>query len=281
MGLMGRPMALNISKTGFPLSVYNRTKKKTDEFKKLGCKVFNSPKELAKNTDVVISMVTGPADVKDVHIGKEGVMNGIHTGLIVIDMSTIGPQAAIEVAHVYKKKGIPFLDAPVTGSTSKAISGELTIFIGGKWKTFEKVKPVFMAMGKNLQYMGKSGSGQAIKLINNLIGAIEVAGLAEGMLLADVLGLSREKVAYALENAPITSGYLKTKFENYIKDDYSVAFSMRNMRKDLRLALDVLSAKNKKLKLPLLAITEKLLTQGVENALGEKDLSAVIKVLEK
>lgn len=278
---MGRPMAKNLLKAGFSLSVYNRTRSKTEEFRNLGCKMFATPKELAQNSEIIISMVTGPKDVKEIHLGKNGIVEGIHKGLIVIDMSTIGPKAAIEVADKFKNNNIDFLDAPVTGSVPKAVTGELTIFIGGKKEIFEKVRDVFSAMGKNLQYMGSSGSGQAIKLVNNMIAAIEVVGLAEGMLLADSLNLPREKVASALENAPLTSPYLRMKFANFVKENYEVAFSMKNMRKDLRLALLVLSGNNKNLKLPILQLTEKLLTIGVEKGLGEKDLSAVIKVLEK
>lgn len=281
LGLMGRPMAQNLLKAGFSLTVYNRTTGKTDEFKKLGCKVFSNTAELAKNVEIVISMVTGPEDVKEVYLGKDGVIQGVHKDLIAIDMSTIGPTAAIEVASLLSKKNIDFLDAPVTGSVPKAISGELTIFIGGEKRVFEKVKDIFLAMGKNLQYMGPTGAGQAIKLINNMIAAISLTGLAEGILLADNLGLKREKMVKALENSPVTSPYLRMKFDNFVDDDYQVAFSMNNMRKDLRLALSAFSKNNKKKKLPLLKISEKLLTQGVENGWGEKDLSAVIKVLEK
>ncbi len=280
LGLMGRPMALNILKFGFPLAVFNRTKGKTEEFRKLKCIIYKSPKELAANCEVVISMVTGPEDVKEVMLGKSGVIHGIHKGIIAIDMSTIGPFASIEIAEEFKKKNVDFLDAPVTGSVPKAISGDLTIFIGGKKEVFEKITDVFMVMGKNLQYMGQSGSGQAIKLINNMIAAISVTGLAEGMLLADSLGLSRAKVAQALENAPITSPYLRMKFDNFINENYEVAFSVVNMRKDLRLALSALSQDKNHLNLPLLKLTEKLFTKGVESGLAQKDLSSVIKVIE-
>lgn len=280
LGLMGRPMAQNLVKAGFDLSVYNRTKSKTEEFKKLGCKVFSSPAELAKNVDVIISMVTGPEDVKEVMLGKDGVIGGIHKRLIAVDMSTIGPVAAIKIANRFNRSKIDFLDAPVTGSVPKAISGELTIFIGGKKQVFEKLKLVFLAMGKNLQYMGSSGSGQAIKLINNMIAAISLTGFAEGILLADAMGLSRDKVTQALENSPVTSPYLRMKFTNFIKGEYNPAFSMINMRKDLRLALSAIS-KKKKFDLPLLKLTEKLMDKGVDYGLGEKDLSTVIRVIEK
>lgn len=280
LGLMGRPMVRNLLKSGFSVSVYNRTKAKTEEFKNLGCQVYGTPKELAQNSDVVISMVTGPDDAQEVLCGKNGVIHGAHDGLIAIDMSTIGPTKAIEIASQLKEKKVDFLDGPVTGSVPKAISGELTIFIGGKKEIFEKVKDIFLAMGKNLQYMGSNGSGQVIKLINNMIAAISLTGFAEGMLLADNLGLSREKASLALENSPVTSPYLRLKFGNFIKDNYDTAFSLSNMRKDLRLALSALSQNKKNHILPLLKLTEKLMDRGVKKGWGEKDLSAVIKVIK-
>lgn len=276
LGLMGKPMALNILKAGFSLAVYNRSKSKTEKFRKLGCTVFGSPKELARNVDVVISMVTGPDDVRQVHLGKKGTITGAREGLVAIDMSTIGPKASIEIANELRNKNIEFLDAPVTGSVWKATSGELTIFIGGKKEVYEKVKRILMAMGNDLQYIGEGGKGQAIKLINNMIAAISLTGLAEGMLLADSLGLSREKTAKGLENSPVISSYLRMKFGNFVKDDYSVAFSVKNMIKDLRLAISNLP---KKRTLPLLKLTEELMTKTDKKGLGEKDLSAIIKVL--
>lgn len=128
LGLMGNPMAKNILKSGFSLSVYNRSKERTKEFKKLGAEIYDSPKELAENVDVIVSMITGPKDVEDVFLGKSGVAKGAKKGLIAIDMSTIGPAAAKNIYKNLQKQEISFLDAPVTGSVIRAVSGELTIF---------------------------------------------------------------------------------------------------------------------------------------------------------
>ncbi len=205
LGLMGEPMAKNILIKGFPLFVYNRTSSKTKALKKLGAEVCNSPMDMASKVDVVVTMVTGGRDVEQVLFSRNGIVKANKKGLIVIDMSTIGKTPAIAIAQKLKKSGIEFVDAPVTGSTPKAITGELTIFIGANKKTYEKIKEVLGAMGTNLQYMGEVGSGQAIKLINNQLVASTITALAEGLVLADALRLPRKKVADALSAVPVMS----------------------------------------------------------------------------
>lgn len=272
LGLMGNPMAKNILKKGFPLTVYNRSEKRLEEFKKLKVSIAKSPKELADTVDVVITMVTGPKDVEAVYLGKDGVGKSSNKNLIAIDMSTIGPTAVKTIA---KKLPFKLLDAPVTGSTYKAKTGELTIFIGGDKKTYEKVKEVLAAMGTNLQYLGEQGSGQAIKLINNFLVASTITSLAESMLLADALGLPREKIT-ALEKAPVMSPFMIMKIPNVVKEEFPVAFSLNNMTKDLKLAVGEGEGK----KLPILEQIEKLYIKAQKKNLGEEDMSAVMKVLK-
>ena len=279
LGLMGNPMVKNIIKSGFPVSIYNRSSKRTEEFKKMGIKVHKSPKELAKNSDVVISMVTGPKDVHEVLLGNNGVSKVSKKGLIVIDMSTIGPKAAIEIGMELKNYDVDFLDAPVTGSVMKAVPGELTIFIGGNEKVYQKVKPLLLTMGKDLNYMGSLGMGQAVKLINNHLVGSSLIALAEGMILADLFNLSREKVAKALENAYPVSVLMKLKMPNMIKNEFPTAFSIANMHKDLKLALE--ETKAGKTDLPMLKLAEKLYKKGLLMNLGNADNSAILKVLNK
>ena len=277
LGLMGEPMAKNILKKGFPLTIFNRTSSKTKVLKKLGAAVVSSPAELASMVDVVITMVTAGKDVEQVLFGKKGVVGETRKGLIVIDMSTIGKIAAIDIAQKLKKHGIEFLDAPVTGSTPKAITGELTIFIGGNKKNYEKVKHVLAAMGTNLQYMGEVGSGQAIKLINNQLVASTITALAESMLLADALNLPRKKVQEALKNVPVMSAFMNLKLENFVKGKFPLLFSAGNMKKDVSLAQQ--EAKKGKVKLPLLSTVEKLYSKAAKK-FGNQDMSTVIKVIE-
>lgn len=282
LGLMGNPMAKNILKKGFPLSVFNRNPKRLKEFESSGVTLYHSPAQLAENVDVVISCVTGPKDVKEVMLGKDGVVKGAgpstnRSGKIAIDMSTIGPTAARDVASGLKKAGVEFLDAPVTGGTTGAEKGTLTIFIGGDEKIFEKIRPILEAMGTNLQYMGEVGDGQAIKLINNLIVGIAIEALAEGFLLGDSLGLKRQRVAEALENVFAMSPGMKAKMPNMVANKFPVSFSVANIRKDLKLAID--ESKKSKVKLPSLINAEKLYKKGMDLGYSEKDLSAIIKIL--
>ncbi len=277
LGLMGEPMAKNILKKGFALTVYNRTGSKTKSLQKLGAKVANSPSDLASQVDVVVTMVTEGKDVEAVLFGGSGVVKGARKGLIVIDMSTIGKSAAIEIANKLKKYGIDFLDAPVTGSTPKAISGELTIFIGGNKNSFEKVKDLLSAMGTNLQYMGGVGSGQAIKLINNQLVASTITALAEGMILADVLGLPRKKAAEVLKTVPAMSGFMNLKIDNFSKNKFPLLFSTSNMKKDVSLAQQ--EAKKGQVELPILSIVEKLYAKALKKY-ASQDMSLVIKTIK-
>ncbi len=277
LGLMGKPMAENILKKGFPLTVFNRTSSKVKPFVEKGAVAAKTPAEVARNSDVVITMVTASSDVTDVVFGKNGVVEGAHNDLVVVDMSTIGPTAAKEIANKLQKKGIQFLDAPVTGSTPKAITGELTIFVGGEEKVFQKVKPVFEAMGTNIQYMGGVGSGQAIKLINNHIIAASIIALAEGMILADAMKISRGKIADVLKTVPAMSTYMNLKVPNFVKNEFPLLFSSANMRKDVKLAWKEAVADNQHL--PILEQVVNLYEKASVSNLLEEDMSAIIKVI--
>jgi 3-hydroxyisobutyrate dehydrogenase len=278
LGLMGNPMAKNILKKGFELTVYNRTLEKAEEFKSLGAKVASSPSQVAQNADVIITIVTGPADVEEVLLGANGVALSAKPGTVVVDMSTIGPTAAKKMYADCLKHNVKFVDAPVTGSTPKAISGELTIFVGGEKQDYDKVLPVLQAMGTTVHHLGPSGSGQAVKLINNLLVASTVTALAEGFLLADAQGLPREKLVEALEDVPAVSPFMKMKMQNMLKDDYSVLFSVANLQKDLDLA--VAESTGKSQELTILKQVNEYYKQGKEQGLGDLDISAILKVLE-
>lgn len=280
LGLMGMPMAKNILKKGFSLAVYNRTPEKTKELIPLGAKTAGSPAELASQVDVIITMVTAGKDVEEIVFGEQGIVEGAQKGLILIDMSTIGRTTAKQIAERLSTHGIDFLDAPVTGSTPKAISGELTIFVGGKETILEKARSVLAAMGTNIVYMGDAGSGQAIKLINNYLLASYFIALSESMLLADGMHLSRKKVAEALLHTPNLSPTAELKLPNYVKNNFPLLFSLSNMRKDLGLAL--LEMKQTGEHLTGLTLTEELYAKANEDEkLSSEDFTAILKQMEK
>jgi 3-hydroxyisobutyrate dehydrogenase len=281
LGLMGSPMAQNIHKAGFDLIVYNRSEKRLAPFKKLeGVEIASSPKEVAEQSDVVITIVTGPKDVESVILGKNGVAEGFkgYKGVldqpIIVDMSTIGPKAAVAIQKELKRKKIGFLDAPVTGGTKGATDGTLTIFVGGEEEQFKKLLPLFEAMGKNNLYIGKTGLGQAIKLVNNAIVGETLVALAEGFLLGEAMGLKRSDTAKFLENVPAVSPMMKTRFAKMIENDYAVTFSVANMYKDLDLAL------RENPNLPALKAIAKLYKKAMKDGLSELDNSAVLKVIK-
>lgn len=278
LGLMGKPMALNIHKKGFPLAVYNRSPKRLADFKKLGISTYSSPAELAKNSDVVITMITAPKDVKEVALGKNGIAESGNKNLVHIDMSTIGPSAAKEVAKGLAKKGIDFIDAPVTGSTDRAKTGELVIFVGGDKKVFEKIKPVLEAMGTELPYMGSIGSGQAIKLVNNLIGGETIAVLAEAFMLGQSLGLTKKQIYEALKNTFSISPNMKNKMPMIVEGKYPVMFSVANMRKDLKLGLTEKSAGTY---LPILKTTEAIYKKTMDAGFADEDIAATFKIISQ
>lgn len=277
LGLMGAPMAKNLIKNGYQLFIYNRSSSKTSSLKRLGAKVCRTPSEVGENSDIVITMITGPKDARKVLLGKDGVAEKLKSGGIVIDMSTIGPIAAKELAEDLSFCKIDFLDAPVTGSVPKAISGELTIFVGGNKATLDQAKLILEAIGKDIYYMGSSGSGQAIKMINNMIIAIGLVAVAEGMVLADKMGLSRKKVAQALENTPTLSPNMKMKIPYFITNKYPTAFSIANMDKDLKLALLEMRGCGS---LKLLKKAENIYRRAIKKGLAEKDISAIFEVIK-
>jgi 3-hydroxyisobutyrate dehydrogenase len=278
LGLMGLPMAHNILRAGFPLSVYNRTKSKAKELAAQGVVVAESPAVLGATCDVVVSIVTGPDDVRAVYLGPDGVVQSPKKDLIVVDMSTIGPTAAKQIAKDLAQHGVSFVDAPVTGSTPKATSGELTIFIGGDSAIVKKIEPVLRAMGTTLQYMGSIGMGQAVKMINNYFVGVEAVALAEGMILADSMGLPRAKAAEALSNFSTgMSPVMKLVIGNYATGRYPRIFSLENLKKDVGLAM-----KEKGLQdLALMKLTKQMLDKGVEAGLGKEDFSTIIKIFTK
>lgn len=278
LGLMGKPMALNIHKKGFPLSVYNRSPEKLKDFKKLGITTYDSPAELSKNSDVVITMITAPKDVKEVALGKNGIAESGNKSLTVIDMSTIGPSAAKDIAKGLAKKKIDFIDAPVTGSTDRAKTGELVIFVGGDKKVFAKVKPVLEAMGTELPYMGEVGSGQAIKLVNNLIGGETIAVLGEAFMLGQSLGLTKKQIHEALKNTFSISPNMKNKMPMIEKGEYPVMFSVANMRKDLKLGL---TEKDSSTPLPILKTTEAIYKKTIDEGWGDEDIAATFKIIAR
>ncbi len=278
LGIMGSAMAMNIYKKGHELIVYNRTKSKAEPFRKLGVPVAESPKEVAEKSDVVIVMVTDAPDVKEVIFGKNGVVEGARRGLIVVDMSTNSPKNAQEIYDELSKIGVEFMDAPVTGGDVGAKQGTLIIMVGGKPETFEKVKPVFESMGKLIVYAGPVGSGQKMKLVNQVAVALSDLAMVEALALAEKFGLDLEKVYQVLSSGGARSFTIESYMPRLLKGDMEPGFKISHLRKDLGYVLEEAKA----LKLPLfatsLAFEEFLSSEKL--GYGEKGIQALIKLYE-
>ena len=239
LGLMGKPMGQNLLKAGFPLAVWNRTKAKADDLVKAGAKWGADPREVASQADVLITIVSDPPALEGVLWGKGGALEAMRPGTTLVDSSTVSPALARRVAAACAERGIDFLDAPVTGGTWGAEKGELVFMVGGKPEVFDRVKPVFEAMGKKFFMLGPNGAGQTVKLGMNLLLALEVDALAEAMALVTAAGVQPERLVEVMQSSMGRSGLLDVKAPLILKNEYPASFPLRLMHKDVRLALEL------------------------------------------
>ncbi|MGB8837870.1 MAG: NAD(P)-dependent oxidoreductase, partial [Candidatus Acidiferrales bacterium] len=206
LGLMGKPMALNLLKAGFPLVVWNRTAARAQELVSEGAKLGGNPRETAKLADVLITIVSDPPALEDVLWGANGAMEGLRRGSVYIDSSTISPDLARRAATACLERGVDFLDAPVTGGDWGAKKGELVFMIGGKAEVLERVKPLLEVLGKKFFLLGPNGAGQTVKLAMNLILALEVEALAEALALVTASGVEGERLIEVLQSSMARAG---------------------------------------------------------------------------
>ncbi|AWR95622.1 NAD(P)-dependent oxidoreductase [Acidianus brierleyi] len=279
LGIMGYSMASNLLKAGYELTVYNRTIEKAEKLGKSGAKVAYSPKEVAENSEVVISMVTDAPDVEDVLFSEKGVVKSGKKGLIFIDMSTNSPEFAKKTAKKLSEYGIEFLDAPVTGGDKGAREGTLTIMVGGKENIFRQVEPIFQAMGKNIIYVGEIGSGQALKLCNQVVVSLDMVAVIESLMLARSLGIDDEKLFSVLSTGAGNSFTVQYYLPKIMKGDLEPGFKAAHLKKDLKYALD--TGTSASLPLPGTSLALQLYNSMVSLGMGEKGTQGLIKVYEK
>jgi 3-hydroxyisobutyrate dehydrogenase-like beta-hydroxyacid dehydrogenase len=239
LGLMGRPMALNLLRAGFPLVVWNRTSAKADDVVKAGARLAGSPRELAAAADVGMTIVSDPPAVEAVLFGDDGVLAGLRAGGLLVDSSTVSPALATRAAASCAERGAAFLDAPVTGGTWGAEKGELVFMIGGDAAVLERARPVLEAMGKRFFHLGPHGAGQTVKLAMNLLLALEVGALSEALSLVVRAGLPAERLVEVMQASMGRAPVLDVKAPLMIEERYAPSFPLRLMHKDLGLALDL------------------------------------------
>ena len=278
LGTMGRPMAENLLKAGFKVTIYGRRKPIVCELVSAGAVAAGSPSEVAGTSDVVITMLPDSPDVKEVVTGENGILAGARRGSIAIDMSTISPSVAREIAELAAAKGVDFLDAPVSGGETGAIQGTLSIMIGGRQEVYEKCLPVFEALGKTITYMGESGSGQMTKLCNQIICVGNILAACEGLMLGAKAGLDMEKLLSVVSAGAAGSWMLANLAPKMLQRDFEPGFKVKLQQKDLRLAL----AAAEELEVPLLgtSLIHQLFCAVEAAGMDEKGTQVLITALE-
>jgi 3-hydroxyisobutyrate dehydrogenase len=236
LGIMGSPMALNLLRAGYSLGVYNRTAAKCAVLADAGAQVYDSATALGSQSDVVITMVSDTPDVEAVLFGATGVAHGLRAGGVVIDMSTISPSAAEQFAERLRSRSIEMLDAPVSGGEAGAKAATLSIMVGGNEAVFHRCLPVLQALGKNIILLGPNGSGQKTKLVNQIVGAINLLATVEGLRVARAAGLNLPQLHQAISGGAAASWMLSNLGPRIIAQDFEPGFSIRLQTKDLRLA---------------------------------------------
>ncbi len=279
LGTMGSGMASNLLKAGYELTVWNRSVDKCEPFARKGARVADIPADAIRDVDLVMYSLSNDQAVEEVVFGAKGILSEINEGQIAIDMSTVLPATSLREQEAYLKHGVDFLDAPVFGSKQESADAKLWILAAGNKAIFEKVKPVLEHLGQTVHYFGKNGNAVAMKLVGNLIVALEMEALAEGLVLAQKAGLDLKTVMEVAKVADFRSPLLASNGQNILKRDFSTSFALKLMLKDAGLIEKF--AKNLQSPIPALYVAKKNLESAVALGFGTENASALIKALEK
>ncbi len=279
LGIMGKPMAKNLLKAGYPLTVYDIVPDKAEEVVEAGAKASSSSKEVAEKSEVIITMLPNSPEVKEAVLGKNGVLEGAKPGTILIDMSSIAPLASKEVAEKAKEKGVTVLDAPVSGGEPKAIEGTLAIMVGGPQETFDEVEDILSVMGASVTRVGEIGSGNMTKLANQIIVALNIAAMSEAMVLAAKAGVNAEKVFQAIRGGLAGSTVLDAKMPLVLEGNFKPGFRIELHIKDLANALD--TAHEVGVPVPLSSAVMEVMQALKVDGKGADDHGGIIQFYEK
>jgi 2-hydroxy-3-oxopropionate reductase len=279
LGLMGKSIARNIHKAGFPLVVHNRSRAAVDELVAEGAKAAYSPAEVAAQVDVVFTNLPDTPDVEKVVLGGKGILEGAHAGLIWVDNSTIKPAAARALAAKLSGKGVLSLDAPVSGGDIGARNGTLAIMVGGPAEALEKALPVFQAMGKTVTHVGDAGAGQVAKAANQIMVAAQMVAMGELLIFAQKAGVDPQKVVEAIKGGAAQCWTLDVKPARLFTGNRNPGFKAHMQAKDLNIILE--TAREYGIPLPSAAVDAQLYNAMLQNGMGDLDNSAVIGMIEE
>ena len=278
LGLMGKPMAGHLIKAGYAVTVHNRSQAAVDELAAFGAKAASSPKEVAGQSDIVITMLPDSPDVEAVALGPNGILSGARAGLIHIDMSTIAATVTRQIAQVEAEHGVKMLDAPVSGGDIGAKNATLSIMVGGEVDTFSTCLPIFEKLGKRIIHIGPSGTGQITKAANQIMVAAQMVAMSELLVLAQKAGADPAKVIEAIKGGAAQCWTLDNKPPRLFKGNRTPGFKASMQYKDLNIVMDMARAFG--VPLPATAVNTQLFNAMITAGRGDEDNSAVISVLE-
>jgi 2-hydroxy-3-oxopropionate reductase len=279
LGIMGRPMALNLRRAGHELWVHGRRPQTMEALVEAGAHACTSAAAVAAGAEVIFIMVGDTPDVEQVVFGEHGLAQHLQPGQIVVDMSTISPVATRSLAQALEVRGVEMLDAPVSGGETGAINATLSIMVGGKAQVFARVKPLLEIMGKNIVHVGGHGAGQVAKACNQIVAAVTLEAVAEALIFARRCGVDPARVREALLGGFAGSRILEVHGRRMLDGDFRPGFKARLHQKDLRIVLD--SAHQLGLALPAAALASQHLNALLGAGEGELDSAAIVKVLER
>jgi len=272
-------MSRNLLKAGYPVTVWNRTVSKMEPLVEAGAKAAGSPREVAENSDVVISIVTDSPDVEQVLLGSEGVTHGAREGMVCIDMSTISPITTREISSKLAEKGVKMLDAPVSGGVIGANNGTLSIMVGGDEGVFDECLPIFEAMGKTITWVGGIGDGQVTKAVNQILVGTTMLGVAEALVFAKKSGVDIERCHAAVSGGAAGSWQLTNNGGRVLKGDMEPGFKIKHYLKDLRIIME--TAESIEMPLPATSLVQQMYRGMQAEGLLEKGTQAVSMMVEK
>ncbi|MGE0599066.1 MAG: NAD(P)-dependent oxidoreductase [Dehalococcoidia bacterium] len=279
LGIMGAPMAANLLKAGFEVTVWNRSPSRTEPLVKAGAKGADSPAAVAAASEVTLSCVTNSGDVEEVALGPEGVIHGAKGGSVYVDCSTIAPDTARKVAEQLARKQVSMLDAPISGGDVGAKAGTLAIMVGGDASVFERCRPVFESIGKTIVHVGPPGAGQVVKLCNQVAGGLNLLACAEAINLARRSGVNPAKMLEVVSAGAAGSWMMSNLAPRAVNRDYAPGFMVDLMQKDLRLVLD--AAFQTHTPLPGSALVSQLFQAIQAEGRGTDGTQAIVDAIEK
>jgi 2-hydroxy-3-oxopropionate reductase len=277
LGIMGKPMAENLIEAGYDLVAYNRTSEKAGELD--GATVAETPREVAEQSDITITMLPDSPQVEEVLAGEDGVLEGIKEGALIVDMSTISPVVTEELSEKAKEKGASMLDAPVSGGDVGAIEGTLSIMVGGSEGDFERARPLFEIMGGTVTHVGPVGTGQVVKAANQIVVALTIEAVSEALVLGSKGGVAPEKILDVLGGGLAGNKVMEVKREKMLEHSFDPGFRVELHHKDLGIALA--AGREYGVTLPVTAVVDQMLETLKMLGRGDQDHSALLTLIEE